>query len=171
GLLEAHIEHPVIHYFHPVEVYKSLPRVLFLTLETCAVINSCLDCDEYAETCRHPEVRTLEASARHVLGELVASLGLGGRSGQQRGGESAFEESERWERRFKQTMQQLEAAGVRTRRESSGGWEDYRARREEWESQLYRFAHYLGYDWDEVTGDRDLRYAADEGMETPREKG
>jgi len=29
-------------------------------------------------------------------------------------------------------------------------------------TQLRRFAIYLGYDWDEVTGDRDLRIAADE---------
>ena len=49
------------------------------------------------------------------------------------------------------------------------GWEEYRARREEWESKLHRFSVYLGYDWDEITGDRDLRYAADEEMEEPRE--
>jgi hypothetical protein len=27
--------------------------------------------------------------------------------------------------------------------------------------------HFLGYDWDEVTGDRDLHYAADEEMDEP----
>ena len=61
GLLESHVEHPVIHYFHPVEVYKSLPRMLFLLLETCAVIRSCLDREEYTEIYNHPEVRNLEA--------------------------------------------------------------------------------------------------------------
>src|SRR5688572_7003206 len=30
ALLESHVEHPVIHYFHPSEVYKSLPRMLFI---------------------------------------------------------------------------------------------------------------------------------------------
>ncbi len=35
-------------------------------------------------------------------------------------------------------------------------------------SQRQRRARtYLGYDWDEVTGDRGLEYAADEAMEEP----
>ncbi|MGB7923174.1 MAG: potassium channel family protein [Pyrinomonadaceae bacterium] len=162
-LLESHVEHPVIHYFHPVEVYKSLPRVLFLVLETCAVIRSCLDREMYPETCQHPEVRSLQASARHVLRELYASLDLEIRSARSK--ETPFEEARRWEQRFKQTMRRLREAGIITRRDVEMGWEQYRAQREEWESTLQRFAAYLGYEWDEVTGDRDLRYAADEEME------
>lgn len=166
-LLESHVEHPVIHYFHPVEVYKSLPRVIFLALETCAVIRSCLDDEEYSETCHHPEVRSLEASSRHVLRELLASLEVERRSKRRR--ETPFEESRRWKSRFEQTMQQLEEANVKTRPERDAAWEFYRARREEWEAQLHRFSSYLGYDWDEITGDRDLRYAADEEMAEPGE--
>ena len=167
GLHESHVEHPVIHYFHPVEVYKSLPRMLFLSLEICAVIRACLDTEEYAETVNHPEVRTLEASSRHVLGALLASLELERRSRRRR--ETPFEESRRWRHRFEQTMQKLREAGVQTRPDDAAAWEFYRARREEWESQLHRFSRHLGYDWDEITGDRDLRYAADEKMEEPNE--
>jgi hypothetical protein len=50
------------------------------------------------------------------------------------------------------------------------GWEEYRTQREEWESKLRRLALHLGYDWDEVTGDRDLEYAADEEKEEPAEE-
>jgi hypothetical protein len=165
-LLESHVEHPVIHYFHPVEVYKSLPRVLFLALETCAVIRSCLDNEEYAQMCNHPEVRTLEASSRHVLRELLASLELE-RRGAQRKEETHFEESRRWRHRFEQTLRLLKQAGIKIRPDEAAAWEFYRARREEWEAQLHRFSNYLGYDWDEITGDSDLRYAADEEMEEP----
>jgi hypothetical protein len=166
-LLESHVEHPVIHYFHPVEVYKSLPRVLFLALETCAVIRSCLDNEAYTETCNHPDVRTLEASSRHVLRELLASLELERRVARQR--ETPFEESRRWKHRFEQTMRLLKEANILTRPDVSAAWEFYRARREEWEAQLHRFSNYLGYDWDEITGDSDLRYAADEEMTEPNE--
>jgi hypothetical protein len=166
-LLESHVEHPVIHYFHPVEVYKSLPRVLFLALETCAVIRSCLDDEAYMEMCNHPDVRTLEASSRHVLWELLTSLELERRAARRR--ETAFEESRRWRHRFEQTMRKLKEAGIRTRIDEAAAWEFYRARREEWEAQLHRFSRYLGYDWDEITGDSDLRYAADEGMEEPKQ--
>ena len=164
-LLESHVEHPVIHYFHPVEVYKSLPRVLFLALETCAVIRSCLDEDEYQQTCYHPDVRTLEASSRHVLRELLSSLELERRAARRK--ETSFEESKRWKHRFEQTMRLLEEAGIKTRPDKGAAWEFYRARREEWEAQLQRFSLYLGYDWDEITGDTDLRYAADEEMIEP----
>lgn len=166
ALLESHVEHPVIHYFHPLEVYKSLPRVMFLALETCAVIRSCLDRDEYRKVCDHPEVRTLEASAYHVLRALVASLELERRARRRR--ESFFEESQRWEQRFQQTMEKLNEVGIKTRPDVEIAWTHYRRRREDWEAQLYRFSSYLGYEWDEITGDRDLLYAADEGMEEPR---
>ncbi len=165
-ILESHIEHPVIHYFHPVQVYKSLPRVLFLTLETCAVIRSCLDAEEYASVHDHPEVRTLEATVRHVLDELVRSLYLERRTRHRV--ESKFDESKRWRERYRQTVRQLNSAGIKTRVDPNIGLEEYRARREEWEAQLHRFATYLGYDWDEVTGDRDLQDATAEAVETPR---
>jgi hypothetical protein len=110
-------------------------------------------------------VRTLEASSRHVLHALVSSLELERRSRRRR--ETQFEESRRWRERFEQTLAQLKDAGMKTRADEPAAWEFYRARREEWEAQLHRFSNYLGYDWDEITGDSDLRYAANEEMEKP----
>jgi Ion channel len=169
ALLESHVEHPVIHYFHPLEVYKSLPRVMFLALETCAVIRSCLDREEYQELCDHPEVRTLEASAFHVLSALVAALELERRARKRQ--ESPFEEGRRWKLRFQQTMERLRETGIKTQPDVDDAWAHYYRRREEWEAQLHRFSLHLGYDWDEITGDRDLLYAADEEMEEPRTQG
>ena len=157
-LQESHAEHPVIHYFHPLAVHKSMPRVFFLILETCAVINSCLDDEEYPETCRHPEVRTLEASGLHVLNQLVVALNLKC----ERPSEDPADATRRLQRRYRQTLKQLTASDVRTRRDPNKGWEDYRAQRERWETKLHAFSNYLGYDWDEVSGDKDLRYATDE---------
>jgi hypothetical protein len=145
-----------------------LPRVLFITLETCSVIRSCLDEEAYPKLCRHPEVSTLEASARQVLGEFVKSLDLDGRGIKSRN--AKFEESRRWEKRYEQTRRQLEGSGIKTKKDQAAGWKEYRANREEWELPLWRFARHLGYDWDEVTGDSDLLYAADEEMEKPRPK-
>lgn len=162
-LQESHVEHPVIHYFHPIQVYKSLPRVLFLSLEICAVIRSCLDDEEYAVTCNHPDVRTLEATSRHMLTQLLEALELERRF--KRRNEAPFEESRRWKTRFNQHLQQLQDAGIKVRSDRAAAWEFYRGRREEWETQLHRFSSYLGYEWDEITGDRDLLYAADEEME------
>ncbi len=161
-LQESHAEHPVIHYFHPVAVHKSTPRVFFLVLEACAVIKSCLDEDEYPETCCHPEVSTLEASSLHVLDQLVVALNL--ENERMRPPEDPAEVTRRLSRRYRETLKQLSTAGIKTHGDTAEGWEIYRARRERWETKLHGFTNYLGYDWDEVTGDRDLRYAADEEM-------
>jgi hypothetical protein len=159
-LQESHAEHPIIHYFHPVAVHKSMPRVFFIVLETCAVIKACLDEDEYPETYRHPEVSTLEAGSLHVLSQLIISLKLEDK--RVRPPEDPAEVSRRLRWRYGQTLKQLAAAGIKTHRNTAEGWEIYRARRDEWETKLHAFTNYLGYDWEEVTGDRDLRSAADD---------
>jgi hypothetical protein len=171
GLLESHIDHPVIHYFHPVEVYKGTPRVLFLLLETCTVIRAALDREQNEDLRNYPEVRTLDAGVRHVLAQLVDSLDLE-RRGQSRKSTrpEAADDETRWGRRYEQTLVRLNESGIKTRQHPERGWEEYRAQREEWESKLRRLAHHLGYDWEEVTGDLDLEYASDEGKEQPREE-
>jgi voltage-gated potassium channel Kch len=169
ALLESHVEHPVIHYFHPIEVYRSLPRILFLLLETCTVIRATLDREETADLRNFPEVRTLEASARHVLNQLVESLELERRMRPRKVlGNEGEEDERRWRRRFKQTLARLEESGIKTRDDVEYGWEEYREQREEWESKLERLSLYLGFDWEEVTGDRDLEEAAGDADEGPR---
>jgi hypothetical protein len=169
GLHESHIDHPVIHYFHPVEVYKGTPRVLFLLLETCTVIRAALDREQNQDLRNYPEVRTLEAGVRLVLTQLVDSLDLERRERPRRPTErEAAEDERRWRGRYEQTLARLGESGISTRDDAEQGWEEYRAQREEWESKLRRLALHLGYDWEEVTGDRDLEYASDEGKAEPR---
>ncbi|HEX8293695.1 MAG TPA: potassium channel family protein, partial [Pyrinomonadaceae bacterium] len=156
GLLESHIDHPVIHYFHPVEVYKGTPRVLFLLLETCSVIRAALDREENSDLRNYPEVRTLDAGVRHVLTQLVDSLDLERRARPRTPTPREAEETtRRWRRRYAQTLARLRESGIGVRRDTEQGWEEYRSQREEWESKLRRLSLHLGYDWDEVTGDRD----------------
>jgi hypothetical protein len=166
GLLESHIEHPLIHYFHPIHVHKSLPRMLFLVLEACAVTRACLDGQAYEALCRHPELRTLEETGRHVLSELAVAVGVGKDTAIDddepgREGVPTVEEPERWRQRYESTLRRLREAGVRLPADLQAGWREYRRRRHGWELELARFSLYLGYDWDEITGDSDLRLAAE----------
>jgi hypothetical protein len=167
GLLESHIEHPLIHYFHPTHVHKSLPRMLFLVLEVCAVTRACLDGKVYADLCRHPELHTLEKTGRQVLSELAIAVGVGrgaaiAEDEPGREGVPTAEEPARWHQRYENTLRRLQRAGVRLPGDREAGWREYRHRRRGWELELAAFALYLGYDWDEVTGDGDLRVAAAE---------
>jgi Ion channel len=168
GLLESHIEHPLIHYFHPTHVHKSLPRMLFLVLEVCAVIRACLDSQAYEELCRHPELRTLEKTGHLVLSELATAVGVGrgaaiAEDEPGREGVPTAEEPARWHQRYENTLRRLQGAGVRLPNDREASWREYRQRRRGWELELAAFALYLGYDWDAVTGDGDLRLAAEPG--------
>ena len=58
-------------------------------------------------------------------------------------------------------MRSLQAADVRLPADIDAGWHQYRHRRHGWELELAAFALYLGYDWDEVTGDGGPRVAAE----------
>ena len=165
-LLESHVEHPVINYFHPVEVYKGFPRIVFLLLETCAIIRTTLDASIYSDFRNYPEVRTLEANTRYVLDELVASLDLERREAERDEAQPAAEE--RWLRRYRLNLKRLADAGIKTREEVDGGFAEYRAQRNDWEDKLQRLANYLGYDWEEITGDRDPDYAVNEEKEEPQ---
>ena len=161
SLLESHVEHPVIHYFHPVAVHKSLPRLLFLVLEMRAVMDGALDREAYPDVCDHPETETLHETALHTLRQLSAFLNLRVDTADALPAETPAEDSAAWRLRFDRTIKALAAAGVRTRADLAEGWERYRESRREWSRQLGAFAAFSGYDWDEITGDRAPEDAAD----------
>ena len=138
--------------------------MLFLVLEACAVTRACLDGQAYEEICRHPELRILEETGRHVLSALAATVGVGkgtaiAEDEPGREGVPTVEEPARWRQRYEATLRQLRGPGVRLPADMEAGWREYRHRRHGWELELAGFALYLGYDWDEVTGDADLRLA------------
>ncbi|MEO8073521.1 MAG: ion channel [Acidobacteriota bacterium] len=158
--LESHLEHPIIHYFHSVEVYKGLPRALFVTLETVAIINAHLDEKNYVEAGDHPDVLIAGDNARHVLFELLASLNL------KEHATDAFESEEkilaRRRKCFNRAFRHLRSNGIKTSPDIEEAFIKYSKDRAAWEPQLYHFAEFLGYDWDEVTGDRSLQDATDD---------
>jgi hypothetical protein len=159
-LLESHIEHPVIHYFHPVEVYKGLPRALFVVLETVAILNAHLDEEKYVEAGDHPDVLIAGDNARHVLFELITSLKLEKHA--RDSFESEAETLSRQRKIFNRALKHLQDAKIKTRSDVEEAFVEYSEDRMAWERQLYHFADFLGYDWDEVTGDRNLEDATDD---------
>lgn len=165
SLLESHVEHPVIHYFHPVEVHKSLPRMLFLVLEIRSVMRCCLDREVYRDICDHPEAETLEETARYVLRQLGTFLQLRVDTADELPAETPETEFPRWFRRFDETMSRFASIGIRTQADVQAGRRQYVKNRLEWERQLGAFAAFAGYDWEEVTGDRDLQQAEDHPSE------
>jgi hypothetical protein len=101
-----------------------------------------------------------------VLSELATAVGVGqgtaiAEDEPGRAGVPTVEEPVRWRQRYESTLRRLQGAGVRLPSDLQAGWQEYRRRRHEWELELAGFALYLGYDWDEVSGDGDLRLATE----------
>jgi len=159
-LLESHMEHSVIHYFHPREVYKGFPRALFVVLETVAILNAYLDEKEYVEAGDHPDVLIAGDNARHVLAELITSLKLQTRATDPF--ESDAETLRRRRKSFNRAMKNLKNKEIKTRADIERAFLEYSEDRANWERQLFHFADFLAYDWNEVTGDHDLEDATDD---------
>ncbi|HEV7266491.1 MAG TPA: potassium channel family protein [Falsiroseomonas sp.] len=160
AVLESHVEHPVTQYFHPIEVHDGLPRMLFLALETGAVLRAFPDPDRYSEACDHPALITLEETAFHAMREVAASLRLH-ESAPAPVAASPGCGRTHLEGRIERTRSRLAKVGIAQRPNEAAAASAYLEHRSRWEGALRGLASGLGYDWDEVTGDGDPRAAAD----------
>jgi hypothetical protein len=99
-------------------------------------------------------------NAKHVLFELITALKLENRATALF--ESEIESKRRRRNCFNRAMKHLQIAKIKTRTDTEQAFAEYVEDRAAWERQLYHFADFLGYDWDELTGDRNLEDAVDE---------
>jgi len=76
--------------------------------------------------------------------------------------ESEAEAYKRQKNSFLRALRHLKSHKIKTRADIEQAFSEYRLDRNCWEAQLFHFADFLGYDWDEVTGDRDLEDATDD---------
>ncbi len=134
-----------------------MPRVLFILLEAANIINTCLDQEQYVNTTDHPEIDTLEESALQVLNDFIVALSLEIET--QKHIETPEIELKRRKFCFYRTMRNLKSAGIKTRSDEHLALAEYVSGRERWERQLHRLGYFLGYDWDELTGDNNLQDA------------
>lgn len=160
SVLESHVEHPVTQYFHPIEVHDGLPRMIFVALETGAVLRAFPDPARYAETCDHPSLTMLEETALHVMAEVAASRRARGEARPRHATGSGAERTDLGSR-VARTRARLASAGIALRPDAAEAERIYLGHRRRWEEPLRHLAARLGYDWDEVTGDHDPRAAVE----------
>ncbi|MCW8085428.1 potassium channel family protein [Sabulicella glaciei] len=157
AVLESHVEHPVTRYFHPPEVHDGLPRMLFLALETDAVLRAFPDPEHYPEACGHPALTALEDTASQAIRELSATLHVP----RTEAAEWTPRDRRRLAQRIARTRARLAEAGIAERPDLEEATRVYLDRRAQWEGPLREVAGRLGYDWDELTGDNDPGAAAE----------
>ena len=107
-----------------------------------------------------PDVLIAGDNARYVLAELITSLDL--QTGATESFGSDAETLRRRRKSFNRAMKNLKNKEIKTRADIERAFLEYSEDRASWERQLFHFADFLGYDWNEVTGDRDLEDATDD---------
>lgn len=151
--MELHIEHPVIAFYHSSAVYKSFPRMLFILLETAALMQSLPSRSEYADAVDSPELNTLAESTPSIVQELVIVLNLQTRLAS---GDGPIELLPRLQRCFRRAEATFQKAGILTETDKQAAFNRYREHRRGWERALFVVSEFLGYDWEEISGDGDL---------------
>lgn len=155
-LQEAHIEHPVLHYFHSAAIYKSFPRFLFVLLELTTIIDTLLDQKACLELIDSPELEDLRTGTETALKELIVVLNLQETLESSTGPRFPLRRHRVSCTRALHTLKQADIPVVGDRRSV---FERYSNRRSEWEKALFVASGFLGYGWEELTGDSDLSNA------------
>jgi len=155
-LMASYIEHAVIYYFHSEMRAKSLPRMIFLLIETANIVEIYLNFLIHVEICDHSGVMTLKQNALAVGDELILVLRLQKRASDPI--DASIEELARHRHCCQRTMCQL-ATSDTTTRDDQLAFQDYIQARGRWERKLGCVSRFLSYDWEEISGDQDLDHA------------
>jgi hypothetical protein len=140
-LMESHRYYPILRYFHFHDVRNSLPRMLFLGLDTATLARSALDGECYAAFVESSAVTELWYGLLKSIRELADTLLSEGAS------EHHGQYEEAWRRRYDRAIELLDAAGIQTAPVQQEGAQRYVTLRRQWEPALSAIASYLAYEW------------------------
>lgn len=143
-LLESQNSYPVLLYFRFRQMYYALPRVMYLTMDTAALIKSALDEETYGSMIHSTATAELWRGGLHLLSELSSTLLPKARS---RAG-TYYEQA--WRTRYYRAIERLKEEGVVTTNDVEAGAETYIALRHQWAPYLLNLSSYMNYEWYEV---------------------
>lgn len=137
---ETHESYPVLWYFHHRRPYYAVPRVLFLALDTAALLRSALDPVRYRRVVGFPAVAAMEAAAEGLLAEL-------GSTGDR---QAAPQDEQAWRRRFADAVRVLGDGGLALRADVPAGSAEYVRLRARWDLALQALSSGMLYDWQDI---------------------
>jgi hypothetical protein len=134
---QTHCFYPVLRYFHYRAPYYALPRILLVTLDTAALLETAVDGR------RHPAagsraVDELGRAARTLLDELLPDRDPE---------EPARDVAARWRSHYENARRRLATNGVAVTADERSGAIRYCERRAAWDAALERLADVELYQW------------------------
>lgn len=138
-IYQTHRFYPVLHYFHYRESYYALPGILFIALESTALLRSALDREHYSFLIRSSAVNELFEAAMALLRELIPGINAPSPSD---------EDLAQWRERYVSAAALLAHAGIRIRDDTTVAMNEYVAHRREWDCALRELAVSMLYEWE-----------------------
>src|SRR5215212_231539 len=140
---ESHHFYHMLFYFRFREPYYSVSRTSLTALDTVSLIKSALDNEEYGWLKESAAVDDLWRGSmqevRTLAKEFLSDENLDAPPDQKT--------RERWDRRYKQGVERLKAAGIKT---TNDGLQDYISLRKQWDRYIYMLAPKFAYDMKEI---------------------
>lgn len=137
--------YPVLQHFHYRDPSYALPRILFIGLDTAALIRSALDPERYQRLLGSAELAELIEASNDLLSGLTSD----GRARPPTPVEAAD-----WRSRFDDAWGRLESAGLRLRADRIAAVQAYVAERARWNQPLRTLADFMLYEWTDIENER-----------------
>ena len=142
-LLESHHSYPILHYFRFSEPLYSLARMIYITMDTAALLQSALHQQHYRALINSTAVAELQTGGLYMLEQLSDSF-LPNRHEQER-----FIEKE-WREWYFYVVKQLKSSGIKTPEDIEAGADLYVSLRREWNGEVAAFAKHMAFRWHEI---------------------
>src|SRR5215208_4321513 len=140
---ESHHFYPMLFFFRFREPFYSVSRTTLTSLDTVSLIKSALDNEEYGWLKESAAVDDLWRGSMQQVKTLAKEF----LSDENLDAPPDQKTRERWGRRYKQGVERLKAAGIKT---TNDGLEDYISLRKQWDRYIYMLAPKFAYDMNEI---------------------
>lgn len=147
NLLETQKTYPVLLYIRLPQTYYSLPRILFLAMDTTTLIKTALHKQKYRSLIHCAAVTELWGAGMHLLrilsNWLVPKRHL-----------FISEQEERsWRKRYYEAVEKFKTADIKTVDNLEEGADLYVELRRKWATYLGDLIDYMAYNWSEIAPD------------------
>jgi len=139
-LLESNNSYPVLFYFRYRQIYYTLPRILYLTMDVATLLKTAFDPEKYRSVTNSSGAVELWYGGNHMLEELCRSLVPKVYVKKQDSREA------HWRSHYFQALKRFEAEGIKTVSDPEAGADSYVALRHQWAPNLDKLIHYMGYE-------------------------
>lgn len=144
SLLESQNTYSVLLYFRFRQSYYALPRIMYLSMDLAALIQSALNTKKYRSIVESAATAELWCGGLHLLEQVCHALLPNTRSDERDYNEQV------WQDHYYEAIERLQQEGIETNPDLEAGVELYLSLRHQWQPYLCKLINYMEYDRHEI---------------------